>query len=100
DALSERRALETIAAEAIPAFRDMFANAACTNGARPAFPSVTAPGHASIWTGAYGNVNGVAANSQPILPRPEHTLLELESGYSSQTLRAEPIWLAARSEGV
>jgi hypothetical protein len=100
DALSEQRALETIAAEAIPAFREMFAGAACTNGARPAFPSVTAPGHASIWTGAYGNVNGVAANSQPILPRPEHTLLEMESGYSSQALRAEPIWLSAVSEGL
>ncbi|HEY0972096.1 MAG TPA: alkaline phosphatase family protein [Gemmatimonadales bacterium] len=100
DALNERRMLETVDPELVPAFRALFAEGACFDGARPAFPSVTSPGHASIWTGAYGNVNGVAANWQPVLPRPEHTLLEGISGYSNEALRAEPIWLAAVEAGL
>lgn len=63
------------------------------------FPSKTAAGHASIWTGAYGNVNGVTANSVPLLPKSEHTLLESQSGFDSAALRAEPIWAAAARSG-
>lgn len=63
------------------------------------FPSKTAAGHASIWTGAYGNVNGVTANSVPRLPIGEHTLLESLPGFDSTTLRAEPIWAAAARSG-
>ncbi|HEX5581884.1 MAG TPA: alkaline phosphatase family protein, partial [Gemmatimonadaceae bacterium] len=100
DALSEQRMRETVEPALVPAFRAIFAEGACFDGARPAFPSVTSPGHAALWTGAYGNVNGVAANSQPVLPRPEHTLLESISGYSSEALRAEPIWLAATEAGL
>ena len=100
DALSERRMRETVDAAAVPAFLALFDGGACTDGARPAFPSLTSPGHAAIWTGAYGNVNGVAANSQPVLPQPEHTLRETMSGYSSEALRAEPIWLTAAAGGL
>ncbi|MHB1224591.1 MAG: alkaline phosphatase family protein [Gemmatimonadaceae bacterium] len=100
DALNERRMLQTVDPAAVPAFRALFTGGACADGARPAFPSVTSPGHASLWTGAYGDVNGVAANSQPVLPRPEHTLLESISGYSAEALRAEPIWLTAVASGL
>ncbi|HEU4631353.1 MAG TPA: alkaline phosphatase family protein [Gemmatimonadaceae bacterium] len=100
DSMNERRMLETVDPAAVPTFRALFAGGACTDGARPAFPSLTSPGHAALWTGAYGNVNGIAANSQPVLPQPEHTLLESTSGYSAAALRAEPIWLAAARSGV
>ncbi len=100
DALNEQRMLQTVDAEAVPAFHALFTEGACADGARPAFPSVTSPGHAALWTGAYGNVNGIAANSQPVLPQPEHTLLESVSGYSSDPLRAEPIWLTAGASGL
>lgn len=100
DGLAESRALETVPASAIPTFRALFANAACARGARPAFPSVTAPGHASLWTGAYGNVNGIAANTQPVLPRTDHTLLDRESGYADGPLRAEPLWITAAASGL
>ena len=100
DALSERRMRETVDAGAVPAFRALFDGGACTDGARPAFPSLTSPGHAAIWTGAYGNVTGIAANVQPVLPQPEHTLLETTSGYSAEALRAEPLWLAAAASGL
>ncbi len=99
DALNERRALETVPAAAIPTFRAMFDNAACAASARPAFPSVTAPGHAALWTGAYGNVNGISANSQPQLPRSENSLTSRVSGYFVDALRAEPIWITAARAG-
>lgn len=100
DALNERRALETIPAAAIPALRGLFDNGACAASARPAFPSVTAPGHAALWTGTYGNVNGIAANSMPRLPRRNHALTSQVSGYFVDNLRAEPIWITAARRGL
>ncbi len=100
DALNERRARETIPAEAIPTFRALFAEGACAESARPAFPSVTAPGHAALWTGAYGNVSGIAANGMPRLPRAEHALTSWVSGYFVDNLQAEPIWITAARAGL
>ncbi|HEU4587215.1 MAG TPA: alkaline phosphatase family protein [Gemmatimonadales bacterium] len=100
DALNERRVLATLPAAAVPNFRAVFDSGACADYARPAFPSITAPGHASIWTGAYGDVNGITANSQPRLPVDAYTLLQLGSGFSASALRAEPIWLTAVRSGL
>jgi hypothetical protein len=100
DALNERRALETVPPDAIPALRALFDNGACASSARPAFPSVTAPGHAALWTGTYGNVNGIAANGMPQLPRGEHALTSWVSGYFVDNLRAEPIWITAARAGL
>jgi predicted AlkP superfamily pyrophosphatase or phosphodiesterase len=65
----------------------------------PAFPSKTACGHAALWTGAYGDVNGVTGNSVPLLPRADHTLLESGSGFLSSALRAEPLYVTAARAG-
>ncbi|HST62291.1 MAG TPA: alkaline phosphatase family protein, partial [Longimicrobium sp.] len=100
DALNERRVLETLPAEAVPNFRALFAGGACTEYARPAFPSVTAPAHASLWTGAYGDVNGIAANAQPPLPQDAHSLTERISGFEYAALRAEPLWVTAAAAGL
>ncbi|HEU4647602.1 MAG TPA: alkaline phosphatase family protein [Gemmatimonadales bacterium] len=100
DALNERRVLTTLPPAAVPNFRAVFDSGACADYARPAFPSITAPGHASIWTGAYGDVNGITANSQPKLPVDAYTLLQLGSGFSASALRAEPIWLTAVRSGL
>ncbi|HEU4828190.1 MAG TPA: alkaline phosphatase family protein [Gemmatimonadales bacterium] len=99
DALNERRALETLPPGAIPAFRALFAEGACTEYAVPAWPSKTAASHASLWTGAYGDVNGISANWQPMLPRDRHAITEGASGYRSDALRAEPIWVTAALAG-
>src|SRR5437870_3531990 len=32
----------------------------------PAYPSKTFPGHAALWTGAYGDVNGITNNDTPL----------------------------------
>jgi hypothetical protein len=99
DALNERRAVETLPSDAIPAFRALFSEGACAEHAVPAWPSKTAASHASLWTGAYGDVNGVAANWQPPLPRDRHAITEGVSGYRADALRAEPIWVTAALAG-
>ena len=97
--MNEQRALRTVPPASIPNFRALFAEAACADYALPAWPSKTSPSHASLWTGAYGDVNGVAANWQPRLPRGEHAITEGISGYSPAALRAEPIWVTAVRAG-
>jgi hypothetical protein len=99
DALNERRVLETLPTDAIPAFRALFEGGACADHAVPAWPSKTSASHASLWTGAYGDVNGIAANWQPPLPRDRHRITEGVSGYGFAALRAEPIWVTAALAG-
>lgn len=65
----------------------------------PAFPSKTAVGHAAIFTGAWGDVNGVTGNSVPRLPAAEYTHLETQSGFSSLALLAEPLYVTAAKAG-
>ncbi len=62
-------------------------------------PTKTAAAFASLWTGCWGDVNGVTENW--VLPRPaaEHTLLESERGYSSEALTAEPLYVTAAKAG-
>jgi hypothetical protein len=100
DALNERRARATIPAAALPAFTALFDGGACAASARPAFPSVTAPGHAALWTGTYGRVNGIAANGMPRLPRGANAITSFVSGYFVDNLRAEPIWITAARAGL
>jgi predicted AlkP superfamily phosphohydrolase/phosphomutase len=99
DSFNERRALEMLPADAVPAIRRLFEAGACADHAIPAWPSKTAASHASVWTGAYGDVSGVAANTQPPLPRDRHAITERVSGYSAEALRAEPIWITAALAG-
>jgi hypothetical protein len=60
---------------------------------------VTPTSHASIWTGAYANVNGVSAVSNGALPVQSKTVLDWVDGYKAIALRAEPIWLTAARQG-
>jgi hypothetical protein len=100
DALNESRLRSTVDRAAAPTFYSLFDRASCAAYARPSTPSVTAASHASLWTGAYGDVSGIAANDQPILPRDEHPLTELARGYRTSALRAEPIWVTAGLAGL
>lgn len=65
----------------------------------PADPSVTATGHASIWTGAWPDIHGITGNRAPLLPQSEHTALDNQSGFSSLALLAEPIYMTAAKQG-
>jgi predicted AlkP superfamily phosphohydrolase/phosphomutase len=70
------------------------------SGMTPHFPSTTANSHAAMYTGAWGDVNGIAGNSMPGLPRADHTILDRVNGYRSDALRAEPVWVAAGRQGL
>lgn len=62
-------------------------------------PSVTAVGHAVLWTGAWPALNGITGNEVPVLPRKDHTVVETRSGFLSDGLLAEPVWLSALKGG-
>jgi predicted AlkP superfamily phosphohydrolase/phosphomutase len=65
----------------------------------PVFPSKTAPGFASLITGASPRITGISGNRVPRAPREQFTILESLAGFSAAPLRAEPIWSAARRAG-
>ncbi|MBX3065503.1 MAG: alkaline phosphatase family protein, partial [Anaerolineae bacterium] len=65
------------------------------------WPSLTAAGHAAVFNGAYGNVNGITGNGVPFAPFPQHTIGEGGiSGYSAASLLTEPIWITAARQGL
>ena len=63
-------------------------------------PSTTANTHAALWTGAWGDVNGITSNDMPLPPRGERLASARVSGYRSEGLRAEPLWVATARQGV
>lgn len=63
-------------------------------------PALTAVSHASIWTGAGPEINGVTFNSTPVAPRSEHRAAEAAIGFRGTRLKAEPFWVAAGRQGV
>jgi predicted AlkP superfamily pyrophosphatase or phosphodiesterase len=70
-------------------------------GARAAsvgpLPSKTAPGHAALYTGAWADRNGITGNEIPLR---EGGFFRFTSGYGSEPLSAEPLWVTAAREGL
>jgi hypothetical protein len=81
-AASELRTMKRLAEEGISA------------PMQAAFPSLTAPGHASLWTGVYGNQNGITANSVPI------AFGQRANGFRAEQLRADTFWVKAGQQGI
>lgn len=100
DAFNEERVTGTIGAGRIPGIRRLFAEGQCAASAIPAFPSVTAAGHAALWTGAYGDRSGIPANWHLRLPGSRYDITETQNGFRSDGLRAEPLWIRAAAAGV
>src|SRR5437867_2514314 len=63
------------------------------------FPSKTAPGFASLVTGAPPRITGISGNRVPRAPREQFTILESIAGFSEAPLQAEPIWSVAQQAG-
>jgi predicted AlkP superfamily phosphohydrolase/phosphomutase len=63
------------------------------------FPSKTAPGFASLMTGAPPPITGITGNRVPRAPRSQFTVLDSLAGFAEAPLRAEPIWSAAEKAG-
>ena len=70
---------------------------AVARGAVAPLPVKTAAAHAALFTGAWGDVNGISGNS---VPRPGGSILEADSGFQSGHLQAEPIWVTAARQGL
>lgn len=98
DSFNERRVTATLGAR-VPTFQRLATEGACADGARPMYPSLTAASHAAIWTGTYGNRNGIAGN-RPQLPRGTATTAATTGdGFRYELLDAEPAWIALARQG-
>ena len=83
----------------LPNLAKLIAGGAFADDVRPGCPSKTAPGFASLMTGAPPRVTGISGNRVPREPRAEYTILDSMAGFSAAPLLAEPIWAAARRAG-
>ncbi|HXG53120.1 MAG TPA: alkaline phosphatase family protein [candidate division Zixibacteria bacterium] len=63
------------------------------------YPSLTAPGFASLMTGARPDATGITGNRIPRLPKDRFTVLESAPGFSPELQRAETIVEVARRAG-
>jgi hypothetical protein len=70
---------------------------AVVQGAITSFPARTATSHATLFTGAGPEVHGVTGNRVVL---PGRSLLDGVSGYRSDALRAEPLWVTAARQGL
>jgi hypothetical protein len=76
----------------MPALAALRSRGATASGSLTSLPAKTAAGHAALFTGAWSDRNGIGGNLMPV---PGASVMEMESGYSSTPLRAEPIWVTA-----
>lgn len=83
----------------LPNLAKLIAGGAFADDVMAGFPSKTAPGFASLMTGAPPRVTGISGNSVPRAPRSQFTILESLAGFSGAPLRAEPIWASAQRGG-
>ena len=100
DALNEEILRATLDASSVPTILEVLEGGACLEHAVTHFPSVTAAAMSTIWTGAYGDVTGIAGNQQHSLPRDAHTVLDRTRGFHFDPLSAEPIWVTAGRYGL
>ena len=63
------------------------------------YPSKTAPGFASLMTGAQARSTGISGNRVPRAPQEQFTILESLAGFADAPLRAESIWTTAQRAG-
>jgi predicted AlkP superfamily phosphohydrolase/phosphomutase len=83
----------------LPNLAKLIAGGAFADDVVAGFPSKTAPGFASLMTGAPPRITGISGNRVPRAPRDQYTILESLPGFSGAPLKAEPIWAAAQRAG-
>src|SRR5918995_3728171 len=70
----------------LPNLAKLIAGGAFADDVVAGFPSKTAPGFASLITGAPPNVTGISGNRVPRAPRNQFTILESLAGFSAAPL--------------
>jgi predicted AlkP superfamily phosphohydrolase/phosphomutase len=83
----------------LPNLAKLIAGGAFADDVMAGFPSKTAPGFASLMSGAPPRVTGISGNRVPRAPRDQFTILDSLPGFSGAPLNAEPIWAAAQRAG-
>lgn len=83
----------------LPYLAKLIAGGAFADDVMAGFPAKTAPGFASLMTGAPPRVTGISGNRVPRAPRDQFTILESLAGFSGAPLSAEPIWATAQRAG-
>ena len=91
---------ELLRAGKLPNLARLIAGGALADAVMTVFPSKTAPGFASLWTGADARITQISGNLVPRTPKSAHTILQSVSGFSSAALAAEPLWLSAARSGL
>ena len=100
DGMGTRLFLDDPVAEELGALRAVRARGVMAEGLQSHMPSTTANTHAALWTGTWGDVNGIVANEMPLPPDGSRRITDRVTGYGSEGLRAEPLWEAAARQGV
>ena len=83
----------------LPNLAKLIAGGAVAEDVMAGNPSKTAPGFASLMTGAPPRVTGISGNRVPRAPRAQFTILDSLPGFDGAPLRAEPIWATAQRAG-
>jgi hypothetical protein len=99
DGLPWELAQRKMAEGKMPRLAALVARGAHVEGSVSCFPAITAPGHATLWTGAWADAHGVLGNETPRTPRLRWSALDVRSGFEAAALRSEPIWRAAARAG-
>jgi predicted AlkP superfamily phosphohydrolase/phosphomutase len=90
---------EMLSAGKLPNLGKLIDGGAVADDVVPDFPSKTAPGFASLMTGAPPRITAISGNRVPRAPRDQFTILDSIAGFSGAPLRAEPIWTTAQRSG-
>jgi predicted AlkP superfamily phosphohydrolase/phosphomutase len=83
----------------LPSLAKLIAGGAFADDVLAVYPSKTAPGFASLWTGAPPRDTGISGNRQPRAPAHQYTILDHHISFLGAPLRAEPIWAVALRHG-
>ena len=83
----------------LPNLAKLIEGGACADDVIPVYPSYTAPGFASLMTGAPPRVTGISGNRVPRLPRDQFTILDSAAGFSPALLGGETVLDAAERAG-
>ncbi|MCS7025281.1 MAG: alkaline phosphatase family protein [Bryobacteraceae bacterium] len=100
DGFGYQRWLEGDVVQQTPSLAKIARSGVHAEGIVPHFPSTTANSHAALFTGVYGDRNGIVANENPPFPRAGRQFTERVSGFRSESLKVEPIWAVAARRGL
>ncbi len=81
----------------MPHLARLQARGASARGSLSSRPVKTPSGHAAVFTGAWSDTNGIGGIEMPV---PGASVLTARSGFTSEMLRAEPLWVTAARQGL